>query len=165
MNVSLLSPTTANNKTLLQLVDDFFVHEVLEYDVEKTRKALDVLIANPSLGRVRLIEATIDNKKHIVGHLIISYSFSLETASRVAIVDQFYLAQEWRSQGVGTFVIPAIEAELYEEGIELLSMEVNIGNAGARRFYERMGYIPRRQHCIMAKPLKAMTPSDLDLVS
>ncbi|WP_087016037.1 GNAT family N-acetyltransferase [Thaumasiovibrio subtropicus] len=164
MNVSLLTPTPANFPTLMNLVEKFFEHEVLAYEAAKIQKALDLLINSPAMGKVWLIEVNKDGKNTVVGHIALSYSFSLELASRVAIVDQFYLDPDWRSQGVGTLVIPAVEAALREEGIDALSMEVNIGNAGARRFYERMGYVPRRQHCIMAKTITVPSP-DLDMVS
>nr|WP_086937630.1 GNAT family N-acetyltransferase [Thaumasiovibrio occultus] len=164
MKVSLLSASATTFSKLFKLVDAFFAHEELDHDVERTQAALHSLASRPEMGRIWLIEVEQDDETHLVGHLVVSFSFSLEVAGRVAIVDQFYLDPHWRSQGVGTYVIPAIENALTNEGISQLSMEVNIGNGGARRFYERMGYNPRRQHCIMSKNL-VLEPADLDMVS
>ncbi|WP_413111634.1 GNAT family N-acetyltransferase [Thaumasiovibrio sp. DFM-14] len=166
MNVSLYSPSSATSPALIKMVEAFFMHEVLPYDAAKTQKALEVLLDSPALGKVWLINVIDEhNNTHTVGHLVVSISFSLETASRIAVVDQFYLDPEWRSKGVGTFVVPAVEKALANEGVGQISMEVNIGNAGAKRFYERMGYTPRRQHYIMTKPLVVEIPDAIEMVS
>ncbi|MGF1788203.1 GNAT family N-acetyltransferase [Photobacterium swingsii] len=154
MNISLVAPNTSSIDKLLNLVEELFDYEALPQKVEQIQQAIQQLITTPELGQAWFIEADEAGEKMLVGHIIISYSFSLEHGGRVGLIDQFYLKPEWRQQGIGTQLLPQIEQHLSQTGVKALSLEVNIGNAGARTFYEKQGFIPRRQFCMMTKSIK-----------
>ncbi|MGF1689715.1 GNAT family N-acetyltransferase [Photobacterium kagoshimensis] len=154
MNISLVAPNTSSIDKLLNLVEELFDYEALPQKVEQTQQAIQQLLTTPELGQAWCIEADEAGNKMLVGHIIISYSFSLEHGGRVGLIDQFYLKPEWRQQGIGTQLLPQIEQHLSQNGVKALSLEVNIGNAGARSFYEKQGFIPRRQFCMMTKSIK-----------
>ncbi|ELR67783.1 hypothetical protein C942_00090 [Photobacterium marinum] len=154
MKISLVAPNLSSVDMLLKLVEELFEYEVLPKKVEQTNNAIQQLINNPELGQAWLIEVEQDDEKIIAGHIIISYSFSLEHGGRIGLIDQFYLKPEWRQQGIGTELVPQIEYQVTKAGVRALSLEVNIGNAGARNFYEKHGFIPRRQFCMMTKTIQ-----------
>lgn len=154
MNISLVAPNTSSIDKLLNLVEELFDYEALPQKVEQTQQAMHQLLNSPELGQAWFIEADEAGQKMLVGHIIISYSFSLEHGGRIGLIDQFYLKPEWRQQGIGTQLLPQIEHHLSKNGVKALSLEVNIGNAGARSFYEKQGFIPRRQFCMMTKSIK-----------
>lgn len=52
------------------------------------------------------------------------------------------VAQEWRSQGVGTLLLDFVDAELEARAIRDLRVAVTVGNADAQRLYERRGLQP-----------------------
>ncbi|MGH7748666.1 MAG: GNAT family N-acetyltransferase [Candidatus Dormibacteria bacterium] len=58
----------------------------------------------------------------------------------VALLDELYVAPELRGQGVGSTLLMAAEAMTRERGGELLEINVDGDDMGARRFYERHGY-------------------------
>ncbi|PSW21358.1 N-acetyltransferase [Photobacterium sanctipauli] len=160
MNISLVAPSMSSMDMLLKLVEELFEYEVLPQKKEQTHHAITQLLSNPELGQAWFIEVDNDGDKIIAGHIIVSYSFSLEHGGRVGLIDQFYLKPEWRQQGIGTALIPQIEQHTAEAGVHALSLEVNIGNKGARKFYETHGFMPRRQFCMMTK---VITPSEVPL--
>lgn len=153
MNISLHTPTLSSLDKFLQLIDELFDYEALAQKAEQTTAAVKQLLSNPQLGQAWFIEVEQNGIKHIAGHIIVSYSFSLEHGGKIGLIDQFYLKSEWRQHGIGTALLPQLETLVIQDGVKALSLEVNIGNAGARNFYEKHGFTPRRQFCMMTKSL------------
>ncbi|ARR49186.1 GNAT family N-acetyltransferase [Photobacterium damselae subsp. damselae] len=154
MNISLIAPTMSSVDMFINLIEELFAYEALPQKAEQIVKAVNQLISKPDLGQAWLIEINQDGHSIIAGHIIMSYSFSIEHGGRIGIIDQFYLKPEWRKQGIGTQLIPMLEQHAAQNDIHALSLEVNIGNGGARTFYERHDFMPRRQFCMMTKNVK-----------
>ncbi|WP_305832128.1 GNAT family N-acetyltransferase [Photobacterium leiognathi] len=157
MKISLTTPVLSSLDTFLKLIDELFAYEALPQKVEQTSAAVKQLLASPELGHAWFIEVEENGETQIAGHLIVSYAFSLEHGGKVGLIDQFYLKPEWRQKGIGSALFPQVEQNVINDGIKALSLEVNIGNAGARTFYERQGFVPRRQFCMMTKTLVQST--------
>ena len=58
----------------------------------------------------------------------------------VALLDELYVAPALRGRGIGSALLAGAEAVVRARGAELLEIDVDGGDAGARRFYERHGY-------------------------
>jgi GNAT superfamily N-acetyltransferase len=58
----------------------------------------------------------------------------------VALLDELYVAPELRGQGIGSALLAAAEAAVVRRGAQLLEINVDGDDTGARRFYERHGY-------------------------
>lgn len=58
----------------------------------------------------------------------------------VALLDELYVAPSLRSQGTGTALLKLAEDEVRRRGSQLLEINVDGADLGARRFYERQGY-------------------------
>ncbi|KJG12747.1 GNAT family N-acetyltransferase [Photobacterium iliopiscarium] len=153
MNISLRTPILSSLDKFLQLIDELFDYEALPQKAEQTMVAVKQLLSNPALGQAWFIEVEQHGIKHIAGHIIVSYSFSLEHGGKIGLIDQFYLKANWRQHGIGTELLPQLETLVVQDGVKALSLEVNIGNAGARNFYEKHGFTPRRQFCMITKNL------------
>jgi ribosomal protein S18 acetylase RimI-like enzyme len=48
----------------------------------------------------------------------------------------------WRGRGVGTRLAEAVAAAFAERGVERLAVAAMVGNEGALRLYERLGFTP-----------------------
>ncbi|MBV7296900.1 GNAT family N-acetyltransferase [Enterovibrio paralichthyis] len=153
MKVSLQSPSIESMPRLLELSKQMHDHEALSFDVEHVTSSFSYLIGNPAHGDVFLIALDQDGEQEIIGYVVLCYSFSIELGGQIAVIDQIFLSKDWRRQGVGSHVLPSIEAQANSRNCHAVILEVNIGNSGAREFYEQFDYMPRRQHCIMAKRL------------
>ncbi len=58
----------------------------------------------------------------------------------VALLDELYVAPEYRGQGIGASLLAAVEDVVRQRGAELVEINVDGGDTDARRFYERYGY-------------------------
>jgi GNAT superfamily N-acetyltransferase len=59
----------------------------------------------------------------------------------VALLDELYVAPEVRGRGLGSAPLAAAEAVTRQRGGERLEINVEGGDTGARRFYDRHGYV------------------------
>ncbi|HEU4888065.1 MAG TPA: GNAT family N-acetyltransferase, partial [Thermoanaerobaculia bacterium] len=113
---------------LLDLQQRFYTGEGYPYDRAKMERGMRELIANPSLGRLFLAPDA---------YLVVTFGFSLEFGGRDAFVDELYVADDSRGQGLGTLALQVAEEACREAGIHALHLEVEHVNARARALYER----------------------------
>jgi ribosomal protein S18 acetylase RimI-like enzyme len=59
-------------------------------------------------------------------------------------VENLYVAPGCRNKGVGTALLEAAEATLWDRGVDAVSLEVMAGNQSAREFYRQRGYDSHR---------------------
>ncbi len=133
---------------------NYFDYEALPQKAEQTTAAVKQLLSNPQLGQAWFIEGRTTRLLNISwGTLSSVIVLALSTVVKFGLIDQFYLKSDWRQHGIGTELLPQLETLVIQDGVKALSLEVNIGNAGARNFYEKHGFTPRRQFCMMTKSL------------
>lgn len=122
---------------LLDLQQRFYAGEGYPYDRAKMERGIRELIADASLGRLFIGPDA---------YLVIGFGFSLEFGGRDAFVDELYVADESRGQGLGTRALQLAEDACREAGIHALHLEVEHVNARARALYERSGYHAHDRH-------------------
>ena len=122
---------------LLDLQERFYAGEGYPYDRARMEHGMRELIANSSFGRLYLAPGA---------YLVVTFGFSLEFGGRDAFVDELYVADESRGQGLGTLALQVAEEICREAGIGALHLEVEHVNVRARALYERSGYKPHDRH-------------------
>lgn len=68
-----------------------------------------------------------------VGHVCVEWCDPPE-------LQDLWVLPERRSQGIGTALVAAVEARVARRGHDAVRLTVSVGNAGAARLYERLGY-------------------------
>jgi GNAT superfamily N-acetyltransferase len=61
-------------------------------------------------------------------------------AGRVALLDELYVVPGLRGGGIGSEVIDLLLSEAHERSVSVVEINVDEGDVGARRFYERHGF-------------------------
>jgi GNAT superfamily N-acetyltransferase len=61
-------------------------------------------------------------------------------AGPVALLDELYVVPSWRGRGVGSTVIELLLSTAGQRSVALVEINVDEGDLGARRFYERHGF-------------------------
>jgi GNAT superfamily N-acetyltransferase len=61
-------------------------------------------------------------------------------AGPVALLDELYVVPSWRGRGVGSAVIELLLSTARGRSVALVEINVDEGDTGARRFYERHGF-------------------------
>jgi ribosomal protein S18 acetylase RimI-like enzyme len=103
-------------------------------------RALKMLLAADRFGRVFLIE---DGQERI-GYAVLCWGFSIEFGGRDGLLDELYVVEERRGQGVGKTALRLIEEEAVAAGIVALHLKVLKDNNYAANYYRRRGYVGQR---------------------
>ena len=108
--------------------------------IEALDRALDLFLAHPELGFVWMARADDDGRWRTVGACVVCHAISTSRGSRVAKLDDVSIVAGWQGRGVGGAMLRALAAELAAEGATRIDSSCHRDNAGAWRFYERLGF-------------------------
>lgn len=135
---------------LLALVRRYWDYEHISgFDALRVELLLQQLLSEPRLGAACLAEA----EGRLTGYLIAVTVLSLEHGGLMAEIDEFFVLPEARAHGVGTRLLEAAEAVLAARGCVRLQLQLSVGNAAARDFYEHHGYRARDGYRLLDKAL------------
>ncbi len=104
--------------------------------------ALDLFLAHPEIGFVWLAFAPTPGAPTAVGACVVCYAISTSRGTLVAKLDDVTIRDAWQGRGVGSAMLGALGAHLRERNITRIDTACHRGNAGAWRFYERLGFAP-----------------------
>ena len=135
---------------LLALVRRYWDYEHIGgFDALHLELLLQRLLAEPRLGAACVAET----EGRLAGYLIAVTVLSLEHGGLMAEIDEFFVLPEARTRGVGTRLLEAAEAALAARGCPRLQLQLSVGNAAAREFYEHRGYRARDGYRLLDKAL------------
>lgn len=109
-------------------------HEALE-------RALALFLARPELGFVWLAYE-VDDPAVVVGACVVCYAISTSRGALVAKLDDVTVDPRHTGEGVGTAMLGALAQELDTRGVGRIDTACHRDNAGAWRFYARLGFRP-----------------------
>ena len=142
MNVALKSARREDLPILMRFVHAFQRLDQRPFNLHRTEQALLPLLTSTERGRVWIIEAG----GRPVGYLALCYGYSLQSGGREALIDGFYLEEEFRRRGIGTGVLRQVLGEARAAGV--VSLHARPGTAGedlARRLFLAAGLKPAAQ--------------------
>jgi len=137
---------------LLVLMEAYYSYDQLDFKKGKARRAVMQLLSEDHLGRIWLI--SVDGKQ--VGYLALAFGFSLEFGGRDAFIDEFFILEECRNQGVGTGVLQLVEKFLSQQQVQAIHLEVNQEHEAAKQYYRSQGYHFRERFHLMSKDLSGL---------
>jgi ribosomal protein S18 acetylase RimI-like enzyme len=128
--------TLADEAVLRELMREFYAHEGLVFDEERTLGAFRALAADPNLGRVWIFRVG----GEAVGYVAVTVCFSLEFAGRYALVDELFVREAHRGRGIGARALEVAAEAFRELDVSALRLEVDIDNTRVMAFYRRLGF-------------------------
>jgi ribosomal protein S18 acetylase RimI-like enzyme len=111
-------------------------HEAIEISDAQLDAALRILLGDPSIGALWLIER--DGAP--VGYTMITFGFDLELGGRDAVLTEIYIDPAERGRGTGNAALVLVADEARARGVHALHLQVRRDNP-AIRLYERHGYV------------------------
>jgi GNAT superfamily N-acetyltransferase len=124
-------------------------------DPHALREALAPLLEGQPHGMAYLIGP----HRAPVGHIIISFGYSVAAGGITATVDQFYIRPNVRGRGMGGEVLATLLPALAEHGVK--SLEVRLPpDSRARGVFERAGLAPHEGYQPLSR-LLGSGPTDL----
>ena len=109
---------------------------------EALARALELFLARPELGFVWVAFAPQGRERLAVGACVVCYAISTSRGTVVAKLDDVTIRDGWQRRGVGTAMLAALCHDLRARGVTRIDTACHRDNAGAWRFYERMGFRP-----------------------
>jgi ribosomal protein S18 acetylase RimI-like enzyme len=106
------------------------------FDEAQRRAIFDRFVRDSTYGKAWLIAC---NDKY-VGYVVLTVSFSFEYRGYDAFIDELYIAEEYRQQGIGRRAMEFVEIAAAELGVNGIHLEVSHGNDPAIGLYRRVGY-------------------------
>lgn len=128
--------TPGDIEALIAMMRELYAHDGLAFDDANARRALLGLIGDESFGRVFLIVMT----GGVAGYAVLTFGYSLEFHGRDAFVDELYLRDEYRGQGIGKRALLFLTEVCAAEGVSALHLEVERANTSAQSVYRNFGF-------------------------
>jgi len=105
---------------------------------EAPARALEMFLVRPELGFVWMAY----DEQGAAGMCVISYAISTSLGSLVAKLDDVSVKADRRGQGIGTVLMQQLKEQLRQESVGRIDVAVHTDNPEARKFYERLGFLP-----------------------
>jgi GNAT superfamily N-acetyltransferase len=150
MLVSFRSCGPKDHKALLKLVIAYNKYEKIRAHRKSLSQGLDVLLRNPSQGKMWLME----NHKKPVGYALLTYNFELEYGGAEGVLRDLFVEKKFRNQGIGSLALYEIEDYCRERGMRAFQLQLPMRNKSAAIFYRQAGFreLPRRVMMLEVRP-------------
>src|SRR5688572_15725608 len=135
MSVQAIPAGLADAPLVWPMVQELHRHERLPEAGPEVRRALEALLASPEAGRVLLARS--DGR--LAGYLALTFGCSLEVHGKTGLVDELFVAPDWRGRGLGGALLAEAERLCREAGARVLRLEVEHTNLDAQRLYAKRG--------------------------
>lgn len=127
--------------TAMELRAELYRHEGIEchpVEVDLFRE----LIRDSSCGSLWLMEVD----RQVVGYVLLTICYSLEFRGRFGLLDELYVDERWRGQGIGGAALEFVERESRARGLPAIRLEVSHTNLRALELYRRRGFVVDSRH-------------------
>lgn len=115
---------------LFSLEKEFIPNETLQ------KKALETIINDEKIGNI--LVCTYENR--VVAMVNLLYSFSTALGSRVVILEDMIVSNEYRDKNIGSKLLEFAKEFAKSKGIERITLLTDDDNFKAHNFYEKNGF-------------------------
>lgn len=137
---AILQAGTSHRDCLLAMFEEFYASEAVLQPIPKEYhlRALEELFSPRSLQKCFVFEAG----GTAAGYALLSCKFSHEAGGMELWLEEFYVREACRNQGLGQSFLRFLTRLQEQEGICRLRLEVEPENFRAARLYESFGFAP-----------------------
>lgn len=135
---------------LQSVVRQYHQFENIEMSDSARTQAITPLLGMNPLGRIWLILSS----GEIIGYIALCFGYSIKFGGKDAFIDEFYIKEAVRGQGIGEAVLTAIKKEANKLGIVAIHLEVARSNNKAKKLYSKTGFRAREEFHLMSSIIK-----------
>ncbi|CUH62733.1 putative acetyltransferase [Thalassovita gelatinovora] len=84
-----------------------------------------------------------------IGHVVISFGWSLEYGGLTGIIDEIFVRPSVRGRGIGSEVLTALPKALAGAGLKALHLELHRDDEKTRRFFAKLRFGEHSDHMLM----------------
>jgi len=144
MSVRLEAAVVDDLESLVGLVREYYQYDGHRFVESKACDALAGLLRDGELGRVWVFR----DGSQAVGYLALAFGYSIEYGGRDAFVDEFFLREAYRGQGLGTRALETAAVEARKAGVRAIHLEAVRGNERALALYRRNGFVEHERYLL-----------------
>lgn len=97
--------------------------------------ALEPLLADAAIGDVWLVEG-----EEVLGYLVITWGWGIESGGREALIDEIYVAPSHRGLGLASALVQVSLEKAKTMNTKAVFLETESDNPQSRELYERLGF-------------------------
>jgi diamine N-acetyltransferase len=113
--------------------------------------AFELLLSSAEFGKAWLLFV----EEELAGYVVLTLGFSFEYGGRDAFIDELYIEEKFRGQGLGRQTMEFVGDRARELGVNAIHLEVDPGNAPGQALYRRAGY-ENHDRYLMTKWLRGL---------
>lgn len=154
MNIHFQLAQLADIDILMRFMKEFYKFDRSDaFDEISAQAAMEKVVADKAVGRVWLIQTDTET----IGYMVLTLSYRLEYRGYYAFLDELYIREEMRSQGIGTKALSFLEQSCQALDVIVLQLEAKSNNVDAVNLYENLGF-ERQDREILLKPILKSVP-------
>jgi ribosomal protein S18 acetylase RimI-like enzyme len=135
---------------LMRMMRKLAVQEpAIPFDEREIAATWTLFFSKPEFGRAWLVYAG----GELAGYIILALGFSFEYRGHDAFIDELYIDEKYRHQGLGRQTMEFVEQRARELGVTAIHLEVDRENGPAQGLYRRTGYVDHDRY-LMTKWLR-----------
>ncbi|WP_068772034.1 GNAT family N-acetyltransferase [Termitidicoccus mucosus] len=144
--------TSSDEPAIIALMRDFYEEDKITFRPDAVGEGVRALLANPAAGRLFLLRraAAAAGREDAateppLGHLALTFCFSMEFHGRFVLLDELYIAPPARGAGLANDALRFAADWARSQGARAIRLEVNAHNARARSLYTKHGFTDDRR--------------------
>ena len=139
MSLLLGAAKAADVSQLVELLEILFTQEAeLSPDPEKQRRALELILADPSRARIYVAR----EREQVLAMVALHFTTSTAEGGRVAWLEDCIVHPEHRRRGVGKALLAHVLEQARAEGALRVMLLTDGDNARAQALYRKLGFAP-----------------------
>ena len=151
MDIDYVPATVKDLPQMVELLAVLFTDEAeFQPNAEKQRRALEALLANPSIGRLYVAR----EGKRVVAMASLLYTISTVEGGKAAWFEDLVVHPDERKRGIGEALLKYVVAQARAEGVLRITLLTDMQNERAQAMYRRAGFVgsPMRPMRLKLKP-------------
>jgi ribosomal protein S18 acetylase RimI-like enzyme len=145
-------PATAKDlPQMVELLAVLFTDEAeFQPNAEKQRRALEALLANPTIGRLYVAR----EGKRVVAMASLLYTISTVEGGKAAWFEDLVVHPDERKRGIGEALLKYVVAQARADGLLRITLLTDMQNERAQAMYRRAGFVgsPMRPMRLKIRP-------------
>jgi len=126
----------ADQTALIGLLNDFAQEALAPLTTEHLTAAVTPLLRGTELGEIWVLE----HEQNLIGYLVIGWGWGIESGGREALIDEVFVSQAHRNQGLGTQLVEAALTRAKELDAKTVFLETEQSNPESRKLYQNLGF-------------------------
>ena len=126
----------ADQTALIGLLNDFAQEALAPLTTEHLTAAVTPLLRGTELGEIWVLE----HEQNLIGYLVIGWGWGIESGGREALIDEVFVSQPHRNQGLGAQLVEAALARAKELDAKTVYLETEQSNPESRKLYQNLGF-------------------------